>query len=945
MDKHVPELLARTQRWLVVTLMAVLASACSSSEGPNSGISLGSGSSSNDPVSPDFAIAYIKRTLPKANDPNAITLEDDLRVQRVWNGPADVVLRESASPTANEKNLTASLACPLASDPDQASGPDHDVRDLDTSFDGKKLIFSFRCRPIPNAKESQQPRWTIFEYDLASAALRQVIADPIAAALGHDVGPHYLPDGRIVFSSTRQHDAKAVLIDEGKAQFAAGIEGNRNLPAFVVHVMNADGSGIRQISFNTGHDLDPSVLNDGRVVFTRWDINSGAGMHLYAIDPDGGDMELLYGRNSHDTGNPTTAQGGSLVQFTQARARPDGKVVALLRPFQGTEFGGDIALIDAANFVENVQTVLSSTAATGTTGQTRLVINDVITTEAPPADPNAPAGTPAPFAPASPGGRFSSVFPLWDGTNRLLVSWTQCRLVIQTQIVPCTSDNLANATAVPAPTIYGVWIYDPKASTQMPIVPPVEGMMYTNVVALQPRLPTPRPIPDAQPSATGSYTFGLAAEGVGILDIKSVYDFDGIDRAPGGIASVSDPTKRQPSPVRPRFIRIEKAVSLPDREVLSNNAFPNYAFGAAGGFMREIIGYAQVEPDGSARVKVPANIPFQISVLDANGRRLDGTYPRHRAWMQIRTGETVVCNGCHVQAQQPPSNSHGRTGLFALVNTGATTTGQAFPNTQLQVTDRTGNTIMPPRQPNAGETMAEYRAAMQVTCVDAACSAQPAVDIVFTDVWTPTGVGTPDPAFSWTYAALSTPAPVRADCETNWQGNCRITIHYPTHIAPIWTTPRTSITAMNPGTTTLATMCTDCHSPADANGVKRVPLGNSQLDLTTSPAGTSPCVQQEYTSFCDLLFPHPKLDPVTMQPIIVPGPPDPVTGLPTQVVVQTVPPMSGAGANASAAFFSEFAAGGTHAGWLTGSELKLISEWLDIGAQYYNDPFAIPPAN
>ena len=137
-----------------------------------------------------------------------------------------------------------------------------------------------------------------------------------------------------MFSSSRQHDAKAVLIDEGKSQFAAGIEGNRNLPAFVRPRDEPGRQRHPQISFNTGHDLDPSVLNDGRIVFTRWDINSGAGMHLYAIDPDGGDMELLYGRNSHDTGNPTVAQGGSLVQFTQARARPDGKVVALLLPFR-----------------------------------------------------------------------------------------------------------------------------------------------------------------------------------------------------------------------------------------------------------------------------------------------------------------------------------------------------------------------------------------------------------------------------------------------------------------------------------------------------------------------------------------------------------------------------------------------------------------------------------
>jgi hypothetical protein len=75
---------------------------------------------------------------------------------------------------------------------------------------------------------------------------------------------------------------------------------------------------------------------------------------------------------------------------------------------------------------------------------------------------------------------------------------------------------------------------------------------------------------------------------------------------------------------------------------------------------------------------------------------------------------------------------------------------------------------------------------------------------------------------------------------------------------------------------------------------------------------------------------------------------DPDTGLPTATCVQfrQVPAsMSGNGANASNRFFSKFDVGGgtvDHRGFLTSAELKLLSEWLDIGAQYYNDPFAAP---
>jgi hypothetical protein len=123
------------RRALLGGALALLA-ACSSTTGPggsasgNGGISLGSGSSQNDPVSPDFPIAYVKRALPSAANAAMMPLNDDLRVQRVWNGPADVWLRERASTTAADTNITTSV-----------TGGAWDVRDLDVSFDGTKLIF------------------------------------------------------------------------------------------------------------------------------------------------------------------------------------------------------------------------------------------------------------------------------------------------------------------------------------------------------------------------------------------------------------------------------------------------------------------------------------------------------------------------------------------------------------------------------------------------------------------------------------------------------------------------------------------------------------------------------------------------------------------------------------------------------------------------------------
>ncbi|MBV1884774.1 MAG: hypothetical protein KUG66_00835, partial [Gammaproteobacteria bacterium] len=52
--------------------------------------------------------------------------------------------------------------------------------------------------------------------------------------------------------------------------------------------------------------------------------------------------------------------------------------------------------------------------------------------------------------------------------------------------------------------------------------------------------------------------------------------------------------------------------------------------------------------------------------------------------------------------------------------------------------------------------------------------------------------------------------------------------------------------------------------------------------------------------------------------------------------------MSGSGATNNVDFFALFANGASHDNYLSDTELKLLIEWLDIGGQYYNDPFAVP---
>ena len=216
----------------ILSLAAVALAGCAT--GHDGDVNIGSGQSP-DPVVLDIPVAYVRSPLPA----DLTELDDiDVRELETFTAGADVWLRDRAAPDVPEVNVTG-----------RVTGGLWDVRDIDGSYDGTKLAFSMRMPLVPGAMDSEQPTWNVWEYDRTTDVLRRVIASDTVAEEGHDVAPHYLPDGRIVFSSTRQRQSKAVLLDEGKPQFAAQDE-DRNEHAFVLHVMNADGSGIRQISFN-----------------------------------------------------------------------------------------------------------------------------------------------------------------------------------------------------------------------------------------------------------------------------------------------------------------------------------------------------------------------------------------------------------------------------------------------------------------------------------------------------------------------------------------------------------------------------------------------------------------------------------------------------------------------------------------------------------------------
>jgi hypothetical protein len=144
------------------------------------------------------------------------------------------------------------------------------VADCEVSFDGRRVLFARRGGET-------DPWWHICEIGADGTGLRQLTKGPY-----HDVQPNYLPDGRIIFSSSRTG-----LRDEYHGYPATGLT-----------IMNADGSDIHCIGFNVGRDNEPTILADGRIAFSRLELfysRLKTELTVQAVFPDGTKNVTLYG--------------------------------------------------------------------------------------------------------------------------------------------------------------------------------------------------------------------------------------------------------------------------------------------------------------------------------------------------------------------------------------------------------------------------------------------------------------------------------------------------------------------------------------------------------------------------------------------------------------------------------------------------------------------------
>ncbi|MGL6196986.1 MAG: discoidin domain-containing protein [Thermoguttaceae bacterium] len=216
------------------------------------------------------------------------------------------------------------------------------ILDADLSYDGKEVVFSWKRGGVVSAqpynenceiaRDNPDENYQIWKVNIDGTGLTQLTDLPC-----NNLNASWLPDGGIVFISDRKPAYAYCFV----------------VTSPVLYRMDRDGSNQRRLSSNYLMDFTPSVLADGRVVFTRWEYVDRAAcpiQSLWTINPDGTGLAGYFG-------NRILAPG----TFMDTQQIPGtSKVLALATNHNGDATGG-IVVIDRSFGPNAFEGILNTT--------------------------------------------------------------------------------------------------------------------------------------------------------------------------------------------------------------------------------------------------------------------------------------------------------------------------------------------------------------------------------------------------------------------------------------------------------------------------------------------------------------------------------------------------------------------------------------------------------
>jgi hypothetical protein len=316
-------------------------------------------------------------------------------------------------PTADGTLQTIFPSPALLAGPDGAMYQDVDVSSYDISFDAKQIVFS--------ARTNQMNNYGLFILTIADGSV-----DPLGLDAGRDyVNPIFLPGDRIMFNTNE-------VVEAGAPQHLDEYERGVTLQLGVVDVA---GTNLNLGPRNLSHRTYPSLVSDGRIIYTQWDhlgeMNAG---HLQYSLPDMTDNREAFGKEGTEASNSTL----------KAREISEGRYVAIATARSRTIQAGALIDIRLGTVVDDDGIVSAGDKQAEARATYHLLTPDVPLGNEPSADTI---------------GRYYDAFPL-NAKDKpdLLVSWCDGA---------CESGVLA-AAGIPAN--FGVYLLDTARNQRLPIL-------------------------------------------------------------------------------------------------------------------------------------------------------------------------------------------------------------------------------------------------------------------------------------------------------------------------------------------------------------------------------------------------------------------------------------------------------------------------------------------
>ncbi len=454
------------------------------------------------------------------------------------------------------------------------------------------VLNAFHLRAEGDASErvrqfltESEGKYCLYRMDLETGESTKLTDGPY-----DDFDPTLLPDGSLAFVSTR------------RGGFARCNQSWEPIMVATLHKLTPDGQ-IRRLSWHETNEWTPAVLDDGRIVYTRWDYvdrNAARFQGLWLTNPDGTGAVALFGNYTE-----------SPVACIQPRPIPGSNKIVFIATAHHTAVGGSIVVLDPTKVKYDPET-----------GQDLPDSIERITPE-----------IPFPETPKEETGQMNLPDQYYYGPNPLSEDFFLVSYSFEPSNGYLTTDGNLTPDTVGSGKL-GLYYRDRFGNLELMYEDEKYSCRYPLI--LRERETTPARIPSLLPNESASNADAKDDGAIGtftLFDVKeSLWPF---------------PTDRKIKELRV-FQLLPK---FPSHEAHNPPVGHDFA-----GNARLYLGSVPVEEDGSAYFTAPARKPLYFQAVDEDGRAVQTMLSE----VYLQPGENRGCVGCHEQQQTTFANSEKR---------------------------------------------------------------------------------------------------------------------------------------------------------------------------------------------------------------------------------------------------------------------------------------------